>query len=362
MKIGIDFTYIKDRPYTGTFQMGFAIYKCFHNYGVSVEAIVSGEKDYKYIKNAGFNARLVKLPAGRVARNILRALYFLANHKRYTDIIYVGSFDPIFFLKKGTLIIHDFYIIDIPHAYDWMQRLYYRFIVLKLIRLSKYCIATTEFNRNRLEQYFPNLCLMPIYSFDHDFKLPSFRYKASGSKSHILLVLTDSPNKRWEELIKQINILSRISPEKYAFHLVSPQKEFFEKIINDSNSNINIRYYKNLDEDYMHNLYQSVDYYWTASIIEGFGIPVRLATLAGVQVIAPDTPINRESSCNLGHYYRLGDGDCHSYITDRLENSRDLKIKKIDYQLAKDEINKINFEFVQSYLNCHFSNQTEKLT
>ena len=244
MIIGIDFTYIKDRPYTGTFQMGFAIYKCLHNYGVSVEAIVSGQEDFNYIKAAGYNVKLVKLPRNRITRNILRALYFLKIHKEYTDIIYVGSFDPIFFLKKGTPVVHDFYVVDIPYAYDWMQRLYYRFIVMKLIGMSKYCITTTRINRNRLIHYFPKSRPALIYSFNDPSKLKKYGSNASEDKSHILLVLTNSPNKRWKYLIEQAFLLSKQSPEKYIFHLVSPQKEFFEKIVSNNQNILNIRFTK----------------------------------------------------------------------------------------------------------------------
>ena len=243
-----------------------------------------------------------------------------------------------------------------------MQRLYYKFVVMKLLGMSKYCITTTRFNQNRLIHWLPKSRPALIYSFDDTLQPIKSRSKATGEKSHILLVLTNSPNKRWKDLIKQAFLLSRQSPERYIFHLVSPQKEFFEKVVGRTQKILNIRFYKNLDQKCMYNLYRSVDYYWTASIVEGFGIPVRMATLAGVQVIAPDTPINRESSCNLGHYYMVEDGDKHAYITIKLESNRNPGQQTKNYELARKEINEINIDFIQTYLNNHLASQKQKMT
>ena len=150
MKIAIDFTYVKNRPYSGTFQMGVAILECLHKAGAEYIALVCGQEDYKYMFEQEYCVELIKLPHNRILRNFARITYFLRNFNKYIDIIYVGSFNPIFWLKKGTVLIHDFYIIDIPHAYDWLQRIYYKMIVMNSIRFTDNCIVTTEVNLKRL--------------------------------------------------------------------------------------------------------------------------------------------------------------------------------------------------------------------
>ena len=76
MKIAIDFTYIKDRPYCGTFQMGFSILKYLENSGISCIALVSGSKDYQYVFKQGYNVELINLPSNRIARNIKELTIF----------------------------------------------------------------------------------------------------------------------------------------------------------------------------------------------------------------------------------------------------------------------------------------------
>ena len=63
MKFAVDFTYIKNRPYSGTFQMGFAILECLHNSEIDCIALVSGSKDYQYLIKQGYKAKLIDLPS-----------------------------------------------------------------------------------------------------------------------------------------------------------------------------------------------------------------------------------------------------------------------------------------------------------
>ena len=100
----------------------------------------------------------------------------------------------------------------------------------------------------------------------------------------------------------------------------------------------------------MMRLYKRIDIFWSASIIEGFGMPVRLATLANSYVITPDTDINKESSLGLGENYNVNEGDAHAKITSRItefQGNDDLimKLKK-----AVENINGINDEFISNYL------------
>ena len=62
MKIAIDFIYIKDRPYCGTFQMGFSILK-YQKICISCIALVSGSKDYQYVFKQGYNVESINLLA-----------------------------------------------------------------------------------------------------------------------------------------------------------------------------------------------------------------------------------------------------------------------------------------------------------
>ena len=355
MKFAVDFTYIKNKPYSGTFQMGFAILECLHNSGIDCIALVSGSKDYNYLVKQGYSAKLVDLPDNRILRNISRLFYFVSNHKRYKDIIYTGSFNPIFWLRKGTILVHDFYIIDIPHAYDWLQRIFYKFVVMNSIRLAENCITTTRINKKRVHGYFPSLKNVFLYSLMQDFNSCKKKTDLNINVVEILLVLTTSPNKRWHILLEQALLLSQDNPNRYIFHLVTPQKDFFEKQINDNYAGLNITIHSNISQRKIIDLYHQVHFFWSASIIEGFGMPVRLATLANTEVIAPDTSVNRESSCGLGHYYDAEEGDIHARIT------KEIVIRGINEYESKlfNEINNIkntNKRFIHDYLTFHNHN------
>ena len=350
MKIAIDFTYIKNRPYSGTFQMGVSILGCLHRAKAEYIALVCGDEDYRYMYDQGFCVEQINLPSNRILRNIARIYYFLRTHDNYRDIIYIGSFNPIFWLRKGTILIHDFYILDIPHAYDWMQRMYYKLIVMNSIRFAENCIVTTKVNMNRLYYYFPGLRNIYLYSLAQEFEIKVNDKPQTINYYEILLVLTLSPNKRWEVLLEQAAKLNQINPKKYLFHLVTPQKDFFEIEVKTRYPDLPIRYHQNLTQKEMMRLYKRIDIFWSASIIEGFGMPVRLATLANSYVITPDTDINKESSLGLGEYYNVNDGDAHAKITSRITEfqGNDDRIKKL--KKAVEYINGINDEFISNYL------------
>ena len=114
-KILIDFTYVMDRPFTGTFQMGTSLSKFISNNNLHVTNLVCGKKDLQYFESKQFNTCFVNLSKNKLIRNIQRCLYLLKIHKQFSTIICVGSFNPIFFARKGILLIHDFYLYDLPH-------------------------------------------------------------------------------------------------------------------------------------------------------------------------------------------------------------------------------------------------------
>ena len=156
-------------------------------------------------------------------------------------------------------------------------------------------------------------------------------------------------------MLEQALLLSQDNPNRYIFHLVTPQKDFFEKIINDSYAGLNIIIHSNISQRKMIDLYHQVHFFWSASIIEGFGMPVRLATLANTEVITPDTSVNRESSCGLGHYYTAEKGDLHARITKEViisgTNEHQLKLCN-----EISNIKNINKRFIQDYLKFHDHN------
>ena len=78
-------------------------------------------------------------------------------------------------------------------------------------------------------------------------------------------------------------------------------------------------------------------------------MPVRFATLANTCVITPDTTVNRESSCDLGHYYDAKNGDLHAQITEYLMNNREDMGKYQRLTEALKNIKSINKQFIKDF-------------
>ena len=193
----------------------------------------------------------------------------------------------------------------------------------------------------------------------HDISNNIKKIAKRDSPIEILFVITTSPNKRWHILLEQAVELTLKEPGKYVFHLVTPQQSFFRKEVAKKYSKIDIVFHSDLSQEQMNNLYLRVDFYWSASIVEGFGMPVRLATLANVNVITPDTDINRESSCGLGYYYDQEKGDCHAEVTISIRKN---KLSRSNKEL-RQEINRIkliNKTFIKDFLAFYSRDNYQK--
>ena len=218
---------------------------------------------------------------------------------------------------------------------------------MKTLPMSDCCIVTTEVNKERLKKLKPNINNILVYSYD---SLPIFKKRAviDKNKINILFVITKSPNKRSEILFKQARMISERNKNKIRFHLVTPDFKHFSDTLKFQND-IDIRVYTELPEEEMMNLYSQVDFFWSASIIEGFGIPVRLAFLCNTYVICPDTKINRESSCNCGYYYNESSNKSLSSITESIINNT-IQVKNIEYiESEKANIINNNRQFIKKY-------------
>ena len=303
-KILIDFTYVMDRPFTGTFQMGTSLSKFISNNDLHVTNLVCGEKDLQYFESKQFNTCFVNLSKNKLIRNIQRCLYLLKIHKQFSTIIFVGSFNPIFFARKGILLIHDFYLYDLPHSYGFMQYLYYKYIVFTTIRFGQACITTTLTNKLRLKEMNPSMKKIFVFDFI-EYSLPITRKPTDTNAINILMVFAKVPNKRWEILLREADRLVQQYPNRYRFTIITNNSAYFIDYVQSIYPELKARFFSHISEDEMMLEYSKTDLIWSASTIEGYGIPVRTASQAGAIAILPKTDINIASSGSTGLYYSL---------------------------------------------------------
>jgi hypothetical protein len=288
--------------------MGASLSTFISKENLTVTNLVCGSRDYEYLKSTVYNTHLIKLSRNKYIRNIQRLLYFLKNHRKYSSIIFVGSYNPIFFIRKGIVLVHDFYAYDLPNSYSTAQYLYYKYMVYNTIRFAEGAITTTNANKIRLSNMVPSL--QHIFVFDFvEHSLDKNKDKERNKVTQILMVFTKVPNKRWEVLLSEANRLNQEYPNKYGFTLITNDSDYFQKYVADLYPNLKARFLSSISKNAMMLEYKNADLLWSASKVEGYGIPVHTAAQAGAIVILPKTDINIESSGSTGLYYSI-DNKC----------------------------------------------------
>jgi len=165
-----------------------------------------------------------------------------------------------------------------------MMKRYY-----KVITISKYLANEIKTKYGRTAEVLPNTVDL------NKFKPNKTIYNQSEKKPEYLFVGKLTERKNVEVIIRAISILIKdLHNAKLDIVGVGPQREYLNELVNKLNLGNNIKFHGKVDDDELLRLYNKNCAYVSASLWEGFGLPLLEAMACGKPVIASDIPAHRE--------------------------------------------------------------------
>jgi glycosyltransferase involved in cell wall biosynthesis len=215
-------------------------------------------------------------------------------------------------VKKQIVTIHDLAFLRDKNWFSPTFRRWYGFLIPRLCIRSIKIITVSEFIKREINKKYginqekikivPNG--IPVIEFDEQNALP-FKY--------LLLTGVYNPRKNAGFVLSQL-------PEivKRGYHIIGVGTDAGiygkYKTVKDADLHL-LRYVE--DKQY-YTLLKHAEALIFPSEYEGFGIPVLEAFMLGTPVIAPDTPVYRESFGNLPLYYPSGNANAFLQLLDKL--------------------------------------------
>ena len=174
----------------------------------------------------------------------------------------------------------------------------------KVVAISNYMANEIKVKYGRTADVLPNAIDLAKFKPNKPVKkLQYFNHNKSSKKPEYLFVGKLTKRKNPEVIIRALNILKDTFPNaKLDVVGIGNQHKYLENLVNELNLHNNVTFHGKVDDDKLLKLYNSTSTYVTASLWEGFGLPLLEAMACGKPVIASDIAAHRE----ILDYARIG--------------------------------------------------------
>lgn len=189
---------------------------------------------------------------------------------------------PVFY-KNKICVVHDIAYERFPQTFNWKFRLFYKFVIPKILKNSRKIITVSKFSRNEISQLYG----MQSDRIDIVYNSVNTKFKNTcieNKKKYILAVSSLHYQKNFHSLI---GAFDGLGDEDIKLFLVGEiNKNFnnlnlFEKIKN----NTNIIFVGRVSDEELTKLYSNAICFVFPSFYEGFGIPPLEAQACGCPVV-----------------------------------------------------------------------------
>lgn len=248
-------------------------------------------------------------------------------------LLSLGTTAPIFY-KRKIVTVHDLAYIHFPDAVSWKFRLYYGFLVPKVLRSSLHITSVSNFSKNDI----CNVYNIPAEKISVVYNASSFDSNTTNSsiseKKFILAVGSIQPYKNIEALVFAFDIFNKRMGNEYVLKLVGGMnKNVFKdtSLMQTIEKNAAVQFTGYLMDAELLALYGSASCFVFPSLFEGFGIPPLEAMACGCPVIA-STAASIPEVCQMAALYcdPCNIEDIAEKIF-QLVNDDELKSKLVDF-------------------------------
>lgn len=195
---------------------------------------------------------------------------------------------PIFY-KRKIVTVHDLAYIHFPAAVSFQFRLFYRFLIPRVLRSALHITTVSEFSKKDICSKYE----IPENKVSLIYNAASLVFKQRNTprktKKIIIAVGSIQPYKNIEALVSAFEIFNKNRVDKYVLKLVGgTNKKVFRKVSLNAviGERDNVEFTGYLNDDELLNLYMSATCFVFPSLFEGFGIPPLEAMASACPVIA----------------------------------------------------------------------------
>ncbi len=277
------------------------------------------------------------------ASNVSRNIWYYRDFPRLArdlraDIVHFAYPAPLrihAFRCPVTVTLHDMYPFDLPENFGFPKVLFNRMVLLQCLRAANSIACVSESTLSRLERIEPLLalakacivpnCVEPCSQTASVSPLPS-----SAEDPFLLCVAQHRRNKNLLLLLRAFSLLvsqRRLSPETklVIVGIRGPETAAIEQLLEAACLGPKVVLLEGISEAELQWCYRHCALLVAPSLVEGFGLPIAEAILAGCPVLCSDIPAFREVGGSRCRYIALGhDAEQHfaRAIEDAFANQR----------------------------------------
>jgi glycosyltransferase involved in cell wall biosynthesis len=234
------------------------------------------------------------------------------------DIVHIAYPSP---LRRGAfrcptvVSLHDLYPYDIPENFGRPKVLFNQFVLRQCLRSADAIACVSESTLSRLEQIEPSLAsgkATVVSNSVEPHRQVSSHSPLSGwqGQPFLLCIAQHRRNKNILFLLRVFKRLlhsSQIDPETrlVIVGIEGPETKDILQFLDQAGVASRVTLLRGISEEELHWCYQNCELLLAPSIIEGFGLPVAEALLAGCRVICSDIPAFREVGRDNCQYISL---------------------------------------------------------
>lgn len=222
---------------------------------------------------------------------------------------------PLLRRRKVALVVYDLSFLDVPEFTQSRNLRYLRRFCPPSIRRADTIITISEFTRQRLQHYFPELqakiVVTPVPPLDEPVRDTALSQRLLDlgvkDKSYLLCVGTLEPRKNLENLMAAYAALPGDVRDRYSLVLAGGKgwkdQPILDAIVTHRAAGLDIIQTGYVSDDEKAALYSHAACFVQPSHYEGFGMPILEAMQHGLPAAVSDIPVFHEVAGNGALYF-----------------------------------------------------------
>ncbi|PTN02880.1 glycosyl transferase family 4 [Mangrovibacterium marinum] len=194
--------------------------------------------------------------------------------------------------SNNIVTVHDLAFLAHPKWFSWKFRLFYKFLIPKIIDHAKKVITVSQFSKDEIIKRLstPENKISIVHNAVSDNLIES--KKCSSKSNFILFVGSQDPRKNIQSIIQAMKYL----PPEIHLKLVGGKADSFNEQLNEIPKEIRHRIHLTgyLPDKELNRLYKDANAFVYPSHYEGFGLPPLEAQALSCPVVVSDIPVFRE--------------------------------------------------------------------
>ena len=271
-------------------------------------------QDSGFRQNARVTTHVAEMNRSSLSRNLwyYRRLPELAS-ELHADLVHLSYPMPVnaaAFRCPTMVTLHDLYPYEMPMNFGFPKFIFNRMVLQQCLRNTDAIACVSETTLLRLKQYLPNAVWQKAVRIYNCVEAQPNRnahppLPACGSHRFLLCVAQHRRNKNIPLLIAAFDRLlraGRIASDMklMIIGIAGPETRDIHRMVSTLGLDCKVCFFEGVSEAELQWCYMRCEAVVSPSTVEGFGLPIAEALLAGCRVICSDIPAFRE----------VGDGEC----------------------------------------------------